>query len=785
MRNIEELAAEEGDRLWGERTARLRSWLWAAAFVLAGWGWYQFAKGELGPGALKVTLSLLFVALAAGVLRVLQPSLPALMLAFLSGALSLAFFFFTRLPSFYWGPDPQFFAAVHQGVVPEPLWSPLGYLVGQCACALFPGHPFGILPVISGALMALGLALTAQDYFFRLQNKTLGNSAFALGVCLLLIFCPPLWSAGTQASGIPAALGFLIFRCQRTLLDADERPWGLLNFLTALLFSVHPLWGLLGILDRAGHQESRQRNLLDDLVPVLWGLSPYLWIVFRSGQVFPSWGADHPFWVLAQEGLKLLRGSWTGPMAWRSLPQWFGWGTVLLASAGLLGLFGNMVFQRAGHRIEVTPLAFWIAVLAGIGGLGFPSLSCDLGGVTLPWFLAETGAFGVLTFEKVVEPQGSGRGSRRGAAWVGTFLLTMALALCFWKGNFLERRNFYFPQQHAMNLLRALGPHSILVCEDPFQAWACREALRLQPSASPWVILDLGYFGKKWYATQLMRAQPEVLISGLSGDRAEGWRRFVRDNRDHWEIHLDQPVLHADLAEGRSFSTVLTTRFFAANGDEGRPESVQSRYDLVGLPAPGAGPGAGTAVYLGRYVRGFNQMGSALMDRGRYSEAIRAFDRSLKLDPGFQDPQDHLAWLYSQRNMLEAAQLEFEKTLKDHPARIAEVMRQLDGVRASNQEQRTMELLDRLIFLNGELANSQYQLSRIYDKEGRGPEAKELLEASLNLNPKQLSAQLTLGRLMKKAGNRVRAQEAFHAALVLDPENKEAQVEYWKILNNR
>ena len=74
--------------------------------------------------------------------------------------------------------------------------------------------------------------------------------------------------------------------------------------------------------------------------------------------------------------------------------------------------------------------------------------------------------------------------------------------------------------------------------------------------------------------------------------------------------------------------------------------------------------------------------------------------------------------------------------------------------------------------MNSELANAQYQLSKIYDKEGRLLESKALLESSLNLNPQQLEAQLTLGHLMKQMGNRIRAQEAFHAAMVVDPQKQ-------------
>jgi tetratricopeptide (TPR) repeat protein len=189
--------------------------------------------------------------------------------------------------------------------------------------------------------------------------------------------------------------------------------------------------------------------------------------------------------------------------------------------------------------------------------------------------------------------------------------------------------------------------------------------------------------------------------------------------------------------------------------------------------------------YYSRYVVGFNELGKYLMGLGRYSDSIRAFDRALKLDPSFQEPQKYLSEIYSQKNILEAAQLEFEKNIKIQPEKIAELMKEIENAQKGMNESETVSLLDQMIQQNAELANTQYQLSEIYDKEGRAQEAKALLESSININPQQLEAQLTLGRLMKRMGNRIKAQEAFHAALVIDPQNKEAQVEYWKLLNNR
>jgi tetratricopeptide (TPR) repeat protein len=252
-----------------------------------------------------------------------------------------------------------------------------------------------------------------------------------------------------------------------------------------------------------------------------------------------------------------------------------------------------------------------------------------------------------------------------------------------------------------------------------------------------------------------------------------------------WDIHWDLSALPAGWKGPSAFPTVLTQEFANPLGGSPDTERFQYRYDLTALPEAGTPMAGMTKVYYSRYVTGFDELGKYLMGLGSYSDSIRAFDRSVKLDPSFQEPQAYLAQIYSQKNILEAAQLEFEKSISTQPEKIAGLMKGIEDAQKEMNESKTVSLLDQMIELNAELANAQYQLSKIYDKEGRIQEAKALLESSVNINPQQLEAQLTLGRLMKRMGNRIKAQEAFHAALVIDQQNKEAQVEYWKLLNNR
>ena len=163
--------------------------------------------------------------------------------------------------------------------------------------------------------------------------------------------------------------------------------------------------------------------------------------------------------------------------------------------------------------------------------------------------------------------------------------------------------------------------------------------------------------------------------------------------------------------------------------------------------------------------------------------AIKALERSANLDTSRNEPRALLAQIYSQNNVMEAARLEMEKTVKEHPARIRTLMALVGDAQKAGDESKTVALLDEMIRLNAELSDAEYHLSLIYDKLGYPEKAKALLEASVQLNPQKVDAQLRYGKWMAKMGNRLNAEEAFRSVLAVDPVNKEAQVELWKLLN--
>ena len=783
MRNIEDIAAEEDARIREVARRRLRVFLFWVGLALSLWGWNLFRQAQMDKGALVICASFIFLGAGWGLLKIFRFSAAAFALGFLAAGPLFGLYLQTRLPMFFWGKDPAFWLSVHAGAVGEPSWSPLSYLLGQAVCFIFPQRQYSILPELSSIVLAAALYWTMAGFYQSLKNKSAVNLFLCLGFCWLLGVSLPFWNVATLASGLPSSLGLLIFLWQKKLLAQDERPWDALYFLQGLLWTIHPLWGVLGLLVHWGCGDVEGRRWGRYSFPLLMGWTPFLWIAFRTGRFFPSWGGSYPWWEWVKNWKIQTPFQMEGDWSLENVLASGGWASLSLVVLAVFLWILNYFKWKAGNRSFYPAHTFWVWVLSGLGGILFFSSESQTLGSVAPAFLVGLGEMSLRLLERGEEKKHATffSGVRLSGA-VGAVLI-LGIGLAAFPGQHYFRSQYYFPEQHAMNLLQAAAGRSLLVCDDPFEAEACLEARIIEPLSLGAVILEKRYLNQKWYVAQCVESAPEVLFSGLLGSPEGSLKSLVLNNRDHWAVHWAVSTLPGDWKEPKSFPTVLTQEFEGSSFSPEDSEGVQYRFDLSALPKKDGALDAASAHYLSRYVAGFNDLGKKMMDQGLYMASIQAFDLALKLDPSYAEPQSLLAQMYSQQKILEAAQLEFEKTIKDHPKRISDLMSGLEQAQKNKDESKSVTLLDEMIRLNSELADAQYQLSIIYNRQGRAQESKALLESSVQLNPKQIEAQLTMGRLMSRMGNRIKAEEAFRAVLGVNPENKEAQVELWKLLN--
>ncbi len=783
MRSIEEVAAEEDARLRqvrGEQFARFCRW---ASLGLGLWSWTVFYQGQMGKGALGIVFSLLLLGFGLGLGAALRISFPAFFLGLLAGAGPLLLYLSTRLPFFYWGKDPDFWLSVHAGAVTEPSWSPLSYLLGQSACFLFPSRVFTLLPELSGFVLSVALFFVMTGFYSRIKNKSATTSGLGLMFCWLISVSLPFWNAATIGMGLVTSLGFFIYLVQKSLLNLEERPWAALYLLLGLLWSVHPLWGLFGLIAHEAAMDKEGKSWSRYLFPLFVGFTPYLWIGFRANRFFPSWGGENLFWEFVRQWKSdwkdLLGGDWD----LKGATEAWGWIPAALLLLAVFLLFLNFFKWKAGNKPLLPAVDFWLWLTSGIVGVLFFSLKTGFLAPISVVFLFGLAEFNLRLLERGIEKKHSNLFSGTRLVGVAAVAIFAMFGLAFLPGQSYFRNQFYFPEQHALNLLKILEGRSLLVCEDSFEAAACLEARLIEPVALQAVILDKRYLNQRWYVSQCILRAPQLLFSNIQGLPDDVLRNLIRDNRDQWAIHWGLSVLPAGWKDPKAFPTVLTQVFEGKATGPQSPEELQYHLDLTALPRMNETVNSLTNHYFFRYAEGFNELGKNLMGRGFYLASIHAFDRALKLNPSYAEPQTYLSQMYSQQKILEAAQLEFEKTIDTHPGKIGVLLGELEQDQKEGNEAKSVTVLDNMIRMNAELADAQYQLSVIYNHQGKTQESKSLLESSIQLNPKQIESQMTLGHLMSRMGNRLKAEEAFRAVLGINPENKEAQVELWKLLN--
>jgi tetratricopeptide (TPR) repeat protein len=776
MRNIEQMAADEDFRLREEKAERVRGIFLLLGWGLGVWGWYRFSHENLGSGALAVILSLVFFSLRWNAVKSMSVTTKSFALGFLASGMMLTLYLFTALPSFYWGQDPAFWLAVHSGAVTEPVWSPLVYLLGEAASYLFSSEAMSILPCLSAVVTAMALFMAAQELFSNFLTEKNFNLIFIFVSCAALGLSRPFWNAGTMGLGLVSSLGLLLFLLFRHLLQLEKKYAPISFLLLGLLWSVHPLWGFIGFF-YFWTESPYIRRIFNNLWPLFLGLSPYLWIFLRRGKGFFSWGGNSPALEMFKESPELWVNHFLKDWSWTGAAQAFGWEVAaLLVLVLALGLYNWLMGVATISRTD-----FWIWLFSGLAAFLFYSDSTDYLGATSLWFV--TGILGFLSFS-FERRAGSAWGlSSKNSLGLFSFLgVLLTCALSWLPGQSYFRSQYDFPQQHVLNLVKALGPRTVLVCDDPFEFNGALAARWMEPQSPTAFILNQNYLDKRWYVAQWIDQEPEFFFSTITGPTDSILKSVILNNQSQWQIQWSRSELPPDWKEPDAGSAVLT-QLFQSESNMMDPASLQFRYDLSLVPVNNADLDSRSRRYLSRYVEGFKVLGQQLVAQQRYREAIHAYDRAARLDPLDQSVNAALALIYSQHNILEATQIDCENIVKSHPQQIDQMMKSLDDAQSRKDETLAADDLGQIVKLNDELAEAQYQLSQIYSQQGRTQEAKALLEASIQINPKQVEAQLALGHSMEDAGDWEKAEEAFRSVITVDPQNKEAQVELWKLLN--
>lgn len=173
-----------------------------------------------------------------------------------------------------------------------------------------------------------------------------------------------------------------------------------------------------------------------------------------------------------------------------------------------------------------------------------------------------------------------------------------------------------------------------------------------------------------------------------------------------------------------------------------------------------------------KFVEAHNNLGNVLLDQGRIKEASNAYQKALKLLP------DHPLILNNVGNVLqlqgenEKALSWFEKAISQDPNHVDAYCNQGNAFRALERYREAVESYNRALEINPQLVEIQYNLGVLLVELQRLNSAINCFNQALRINPKDKAIYLELGKAQNIKGDLNQAVYAFQQALALDPDNE-------------
>jgi len=162
-------------------------------------------------------------------------------------------------------------------------------------------------------------------------------------------------------------------------------------------------------------------------------------------------------------------------------------------------------------------------------------------------------------------------------------------------------------------------------------------------------------------------------------------------------------------------------------------------------------------------------LGYALLMADQPQRAARAYSRTLELNPDSTLVRYQLARLYAAEGQNREAIAEFEQLVQrephaaEYPARLADLLIQLEQDGPTSRLAEAEKLLRRAIALNAKAGHPHWSLGMLYARQGRYAEAVPLFEHLLQIAPRDFQAHLFLGHLYQRTGRQADADAQFAA----------------------
>jgi tetratricopeptide (TPR) repeat protein len=170
------------------------------------------------------------------------------------------------------------------------------------------------------------------------------------------------------------------------------------------------------------------------------------------------------------------------------------------------------------------------------------------------------------------------------------------------------------------------------------------------------------------------------------------------------------------------------------------------------------------------YARGHYNLGVAYADAGRPDDALDALARAVQVDPDYADARNSAALILARAGHIDAAIAQWQEVLARRPD-TADAHNNLGNAMASmGRLPEAMAHWKQAVRLNPESASAHNNLANYFSSAGDPTNAQAHYLEALRLRPDMAEAHNNLGALLAEAGDVAGAVEHFRAALRIRPD---------------
>ncbi len=164
----------------------------------------------------------------------------------------------------------------------------------------------------------------------------------------------------------------------------------------------------------------------------------------------------------------------------------------------------------------------------------------------------------------------------------------------------------------------------------------------------------------------------------------------------------------------------------------------------------------------------YNNLGIALLERGRMEEAAAQFAEALKIKPGSSTALFNLGLTMKRRGETEEAERYFSKALEENPKLAGAHVNLGTILEEQGSSEEAFRHFRQAVELNPRLPAAHTNLGRALAKQGKFGEAVGHFEISLRINPHQSNVYSNLGAALDLQGRSQEAVDNYRRALELD-----------------